>query len=118
MPQARNAFERYLEDISSYPRISPAREAELSHIIQAGRNEEQCDFLCAEMESLPPRTRSMLSLLYLNESTPTLRDLASQYSISSERCRQVCMQGLHQLRSRLQGRLPQIDPGMPAVCAA
>ena len=77
------------------------------------------DFLCAEMESLPARTQSMLSLLYLNDGTPTLRDLASHYNISSERCRQVCMQGLHHLRRQLAGRLPQIEPGIFAdVCAA
>ncbi|MDP6630749.1 MAG: sigma-70 family RNA polymerase sigma factor [Kiritimatiellia bacterium] len=76
------------------------------------------DFLCSEMEALPPRTQSMLSLLYLTDGSPTLREMASRYNISSERCRQVCMQGLNQLRNRLQGQLPQIDPGMPAVCAA
>ncbi|MBT3293795.1 MAG: sigma-70 family RNA polymerase sigma factor [Verrucomicrobia bacterium] len=77
------------------------------------------DFLCEEMEALPPRTQSMLSRLYLNDGSPTLRDLASHYNISSERCRQVCIQGLHHLRLQLAGRLPQIEPGMPvAVCAA
>ena len=77
------------------------------------------DFLCAEMESLPPRTQGMLSRLYLNDGSPTLRDLASHYNISSERCRQVCIQGLNHLRRQLAGRMPQIEPGVFAgVCAA
>ena len=75
------------------------------------------DFLSDEMQSLPPRTQSILSLLYLDEHTPTLRELGHAFGISSERCRQVCAQGLNHLRRQLASRLSQIEPSLE-VCAA
>ncbi len=75
------------------------------------------DFLFAEMRSLPPRTRSMLSLLYFNDHAPTLRELAAKFGISSERCRQVCVQGLARLRRQMASRRHQIEPDLEA-CAA
>ena len=87
---------------------------------ETGRNDLR-DFLFTEMRSLPPRTRSMLSLLYFNEHAPTLRELAGKYGISSERCRQVCVQGLQRLRRQMASRRHMIEPGLLAdvdVCAA
>jgi RNA polymerase sigma factor (sigma-70 family) len=78
-------------------------------------------FLVSELESLPPRTQSMLSQLYLNEHAPSLRDLGKTFGISSERCRQVCMQGLNHLRRRLASQLHKIEPDFPlpaSACAA
>ena len=79
------------------------------------------DFLFSEMRTLPPRTRSMLSLLYFNDHAPTLRELAGKYGISSERCRQVCVQGLQRLRRQMASRRHLIEPGILAdveACAA
>lgn len=79
------------------------------------------EFLMSELKSLPPRTQNMLALLYFNEHTPTLRDLGQTFGISSERCRQVCMQGLNHLRRRLATQLHKIEPDftIPAgACAA
>ena len=83
---------------------------------ETGRNDLR-DFLFSEMDSLPPRTRSMLSLLYFNERSPTLRELATKFGISSERCRQVCVQGLTRLRRQMASRCRQIEPDLEA-CAA
>jgi len=77
------------------------------------------EFLVAELKSLPPRTQAMLSQLYLNDHAPTLRDLGQTFGISSERCRQVCMQGLNHLRRRLASQLHMIEPDLPiGACAA
>jgi RNA polymerase sigma factor (sigma-70 family) len=87
---------------------------------ETGRNDLR-EFLFAEMHSLPPRTRSMLSLLYFNDHAPTLRELAGKYGISSERCRQVCAQGLQRLRRQMVSRRHLIEPGLLAdveACAA
>jgi RNA polymerase sigma-32 factor len=74
-------------------------------------------FLLEEMDRLPPRTRSMLSMMYLNEQSPTLRQLSTRYGISSERCRQVCSQGLGLLRRQMASRSERIEPSL-AACAA
>ena len=79
------------------------------------------EFLVTEIETLPPRTQSMISRLYFHDRTPTLRELSGTYGISSERCRQVCAQGLNQLRSRLSGRRHHVEPDFApglGVCAA
>jgi RNA polymerase primary sigma factor len=82
----------------------PAAEADLHDL----RN-----FLFSEMAKLPPRTQNMLSMMYFSEHKHvTLKDLAHKYGISSERCRQVCAQGIARLRRQMQGRVELIDPGI------
>ena len=87
---------------------------------ETGRSDLR-EFLLQEMDKLPPRTRSMLSMMYFNEQSPTLRQLAKQHGISSERCRQVCVQGLRTLRRQMSSRCARIEPTLMAgldVCAA
>jgi RNA polymerase sigma factor (sigma-70 family) len=68
------------------------------------------EFLLSEMGKLPPRTQSMLSMMYLHNNQPTLRQLSRKYGISSERCRQVCAQGLKHLHRQLSRRMHLVDP--------
>jgi RNA polymerase primary sigma factor len=75
--------------------------------------------LFSEMERLPERTRRMLTQMFFDEHTPTLREMAKTYGVSSERCRQVCAQGLSALRRQLGPKLELIDPTFqPANMAA
>ncbi len=86
--------------------------------------EEACSsdmrsFLIRELNSLAPRTREIISMLYFSESAPTLRDISSMYGISSERCRQICVQGLNRLREQMFSRRMAIEPALCAQsCAA
>ncbi|MBT3194277.1 MAG: sigma-70 family RNA polymerase sigma factor [Verrucomicrobia bacterium] len=80
---------------------------------ETGRNDLRA-FLVDEMKTLPPRTRNMLSLMYFNEHAPTLRELSHKYGISSERCRQVCAQGLQRLRRQMSSRRERIEPDLLA----
>ncbi len=79
-------------------------------------------FLFSEMSKLPPRTKNMLSMMYFNEKKHvTLKDLSRKYGISSERCRQVCSQGIERLRRQMTGRINLIDPNIRqnfSACAA
>jgi RNA polymerase primary sigma factor len=79
-------------------------------------------FLFTEMSKLPPRTQNMISMMYFNEKKHvTLKDLSRKYGISSERCRQVCSQGINRLRRQMSGRMKLIDPSIMQdidVCAA
>jgi len=87
---------------------------------QTGRNDLRA-FLFDEMRQLPPRTRTMLSLMYFNDHAPTLREISGKYGISSERCRQVCAQGLQLLRRQMASRCSRIEPDLAAsfgTCAA
>jgi RNA polymerase sigma-32 factor len=72
-------------------------------------------FLLQEMEDLPPRTRSMISVMYLNESAPTLREMSGMYGVSSERCRQVCARGLRELREQIERKC--LAPAALTSCA-
>ncbi len=75
--------------------------------------------LVDEMQKLPERTRDMLCHMYFNDNAPTLREMSSHYGVSSERCRQVCAQGLKALRRQLTPRLELIDPSLvPSALAA
>lgn len=107
-----------LEDLSSHenegggwnefiPNASascPAKETGLS---------DMRSFLFTEMSKLPPRTQNMLSMMYFNEKQHvTLKDLSHKYGISSERCRQVCSQGIERLRRQMSSRMKLIDPSI------
>lgn len=59
-------------------------------------------FLESEMRSLKPRTRDMLQKVFLGDARVTFADLAGEYGISKERCRQICSRGLELLRQRIE----------------
>ncbi len=67
-------------------------------------------FLFNEMNSLAPRTKQIITMLYFNESAPTLKDLSNMFGISSERCRQICVQGLTSLKRQMFARRKGIEP--------
>ena len=71
----------------------------------------------AETPIHPSKSTDMLARYATNEHAPTLRELSSKFGISSERCRQVCVQGLTRLRRQMAGRRHQIEPDLE-VCAA
>lgn len=64
-------------------------------------HEDLRQYLFTAIDTLPPRTGKMLSMLYFNENTPTLKDLSTLFGVSSERCRQICAQGIQTLRKKL-----------------
>lgn len=108
-----NDGESWHEFIPNTAASCPAEETGLS---------DMRSFLFSEMSKLPPRTQNMLSMMYFNDKKQvTLKDLSKKYGISSERCRQVCSQGIKRLRRQMSGRINQIDPNlMPSfgTCAA
>jgi len=76
------------------------------------------EFLLGEMKNLAPRTRQILSMLYFNEKSPTLKEISGMFGISGERCRQICVQGLQQLKRQMRSRRHGIAPGLPAEAFA
>ena len=86
---------------------------------ETGRHDLR-SFLMAEMYTLPQRTQQIISMIYFNENAPTLKDISQLFGISSERCRQICVQGLNSLRRRMFTRRHGIEPGLglPAEAAA
>jgi RNA polymerase sigma-32 factor len=64
-------------------------------------HEDLRQYLFDAIDKLPKRTGKMLSMLYFNENTPTLKDLSILFGISSERCRQICAHGIKMLRRNL-----------------
>ncbi len=91
--------------IASEDSPCPSEEAE-RHDLRA--------FLLNEMNNLAPRTRQIITMLYFNESAPTLKDLSEMFGISSERCRQICVQGLTSLKRQMFARRSGIEP---TLCA-
>ncbi len=75
-------------------------------------------FLLSEMKTLSPRTRQIISMIYFNESSPTLKDIAVMFDISGERCRQICVQGLTKLKRQMFARRHGIAPGLTGREAA
>lgn len=75
-------------------------------------------FLFSEMNALAPRTKQIITMLYFNESSPTLKDLSHMFGISSERCRQICVQGLTALRRQMFARRKGIEPALEAAAFA
>jgi RNA polymerase primary sigma factor len=72
-------------------------------------------FLFSEMSNLAPRTKQIITMLYFNESSPTLKDLSRMFGISSERCRQICVQGLTRLRRQMFARRHAIEPSLKSA---
>ncbi len=83
-------------------------------------HEDMRQYLFNAIDELPPRTGKMLSMLYFNEKAPTLKDLSKLFGVSSERCRQICAQGIQALRRNLQAKRPAIADSLelPASIAA
>ena len=83
-------------------------------------HEDLRQYLFAAIDALPPRTGKMLSMLYFNDNEPTLRDLSNLFGVSSERCRQICVQGIKALRKNLIEKRPAIAESLtlPASIAA
>jgi RNA polymerase sigma-32 factor len=75
-------------------------------------------FLLQEMDSLAPRTRQIISMLYFNEKSPTLKDISLMFDISSERCRQICLQGLQRLKRQMLTRRRGISPDLAGKAVA
>jgi RNA polymerase primary sigma factor len=84
--------------------MSPAEEAE---------RHDMRRYLCRQMTSLPSRTRNIVSLMFLHEQSPSLRDVSKIYGVSGERCRQVCGQGLKRLRRQMAPNWHRIEPTLP-----
>jgi RNA polymerase primary sigma factor len=84
---------------------------------EAERNDLRA-FLFNEMNNLAPRTRQIITMLYFNESAPTLKDLSTMFGISSERCRQICVQGLTSLKRQMFARRQGIEPTLAAEAFA
>lgn len=82
---------------------------------ETGQNDLR-DFLFQEIAKLPPRTGKMISIMYFNESTPTLKNLADMFGVSSERCRQICAQGLKHLRRQLNERFSEDTMQLFTAC--
>jgi len=59
-------------------------------------------YLRKEMEQLQPRTREMMTKLFLSNKNVTLGDLSKQFGVSKERCRQICARGLQRLRAQIE----------------
>ncbi len=95
--------------IASEDSPCPSEEAE-RHDLRA--------FLFNEMNSLAPRTKQIITMLYFNESAPTLKDLSTMFGISSERCRQICVQGLTSLKRQMFARRRGIEPTLAAEAFA
>lgn len=95
--------------IASEDSPCPSEEAE-RHDLRA--------FLFNEMDNLAPRTRQIITMLYFNESAPTLKDLSTLFGISSERCRQICAQGLTSLKRQMFARRKGIEPRLQAEAFA
>jgi len=96
----------FLEDMSlSDEGLSWREIVSNDHAVQPDNELARHDlraFLEREMQSLKPRTRDMLAKLFLSDSRTTFADLAAEYGISKERCRQICCRGLELLRQRIE----------------
>lgn len=66
-------------------------------------------YLTKQLHVLPPRTREMISLMFLSEHKPTLHDLSMRFGVSKERCRQVCARGLQLLRKEMQSTWDHVE---------
>ena len=78
--------------------------------------EDLRQYLFDAMDALPARTSKMISMLYFNENAPTLKDLSTLFGISSERCRQICAQGIQTLRRNLSAKRTDIADNLD-ICA-
>lgn len=66
-------------------------------------------YLMDQMETLPPRTKEMLSLMFLSDHKPTLHDMSLIFGVSKERCRQVCARGLATLKNQMRSTWDHIE---------
>lgn len=73
----------------------PQREAALSDLRK---------HLIEEINTLPPRTQKMISMMFLEERKTTLGDLSQRFGVSRERCRQICAKGLQTLKKQIESK--------------
>ncbi|OVE76297.1 hypothetical protein BVX97_01640, partial [bacterium E08(2017)] len=76
---------------------------------EAADSQDVRAYLVRQMESLPPRTKDMLTMMFLSETRPTLHDMSMVFGVSKERCRQVCMRGLQLLRNQMRSSWDHIE---------
>ncbi len=95
----RDEGQHWSERFSDPTLATPCEEAE---------RDDLRAFLFEQIEQLPPRTGKMLSMMYFNENTPSLKDLSHLFGVSSERCRQICAQGIQALRRQMLARRERI----------
>lgn len=67
-------------------------------------NNDLMQFVYSQFDYLKPRTREMISELYLSGNRTTLQDLSEKFGVSKERCRQICAAGLHKLRDLIESK--------------
>lgn len=101
---ANDSDSNWNDFIPSENTVVPDKEVESSDLRE---------FLLMEMKELAPRTQQIISMLYLSENTPSLKDIAKLLGISGERCRQISVQGLNQLKRQMFSRRRRIAPGLP-----
>ncbi len=92
MATDENGESLWVTAIADSNTVEPDREA-------AGK--DLLAFIVKEVQKLQPRTRIIISRLFLAERKATLMELAKQFKISAERCRQICARGLVLLRKQL-----------------
>ena len=118
LKQSESSRTFMLEDMSSdndegyWQEVLPNEKAPCPNL--EAETSDMKGFLISEMERLPERTRSMISIMFFDDAAPTLREMSSQFGVSSERCRQVCAQGLTELRRQLSPRWERVDPKLAA----
>ncbi len=91
---------RWADTLADAKALSPEIEAD---------HHDMESYLRTEMKRLPQRTRDMLNRVYLSEKGASLADLAEQYGVSRERCRQVLAHGLKTLRHQIEARHSSIE---------
>lgn len=82
-----------IEDLPDTQQAMPNEEAEKNDMM---------DLVLEKMNLLQPRTKLMLEQMFLSGSKTTLQDLADQFNISKERCRQITQSGLRKLRDLIR----------------
>ncbi len=92
---------------SNWCDIIPDEKAESPQEVTASK--DLCEYLLSSLHSLPPRTRDMISLMFFDEDHFTLQDLSKRFGVSKERCRQVCIRGLSQLKAHMKTTWSPVD---------
>jgi len=82
-----------IEDLPDTQQSLPNEEAEKNDLM---------DLVLEKMNLLQPRTKLMLEQMFLSSRKTTLQDLADQFNISKERCRQITQSGLRKLRDLIR----------------
>lgn len=65
-------------------------------------------YMLKEIDKLKPRTRMVITQLYLGSQKTTLQDLSVQLGLSKERCRQICLDGLRRMRTSIEASMEKV----------